>query len=99
MTICPEEHKHEKSSICHDKHKCRCQWCVSEYRVRQQKRGRNLALSPLEVIEEFEFLSSQGLTWDEVRATLNYSSEKAQFKKVLIREKREDLIPILYKSD
>jgi hypothetical protein len=94
--ICEEDHKHEKSSTCYDRHGCRCDWCCSEQKARwQERRGSATPLkwSREELINEFEFLVLNGMSGNE--AVKAFGMKRENVRESLIRKGRDDLVKYL----
>jgi len=54
--ICPEDHQHEATQVCHSHHKCRCGPCVSEARHRYQEKNGNGKWLAHELIAEADHM-------------------------------------------
>ena len=83
FTICPDEHKHELTSVCHDHHGCRCDWCVSESRARYQERKGNGLWVKKELEIEVEHLLGCGVGPQQVADAMgiNRGSIQSQLKR------------------
>lgn len=81
--VCPEDHKHEATTVCHDHHKCRCRWCVSEARARYQEKNGNGIWIKEELVIEVEHLLLSGMSPQMVEEALGVSREsmKVQMRK------------------
>jgi hypothetical protein len=88
--VCPPDHKHELTQVCHSHHKCRCEWCVSEARARyQEKTGRNGQWTAKELIVEIEHFVNLG--YSALTAVQEMNVNPTTAKTVLYRNDRPDL--------
>lgn len=97
--VCPDDHKHEATQVCHTHHGCRCELCVSEARNRYQQRNGNGKWLAKELIQEIDHMVSlnqsiHGILWE---MNINPITAKTTFYKngrgdLARRMNREDLV-------
>ena len=89
FAICPDDHKHEKATVCYSVHGCRCEWCTSESRARYQERRGNGKWMARELIIELDHFTSLGVSIYTALAEMGVDPETAKI--VLYRNERADL--------
>ncbi len=95
--ICPEEHSHEKATVCYAHHGCRCQWCVSESRARYQERNGNGKWLAAELISEVVHMVSLNQSIYDTLQKMGVNPETA--KTTFYKHDRGDLARMLNRQD